>query len=641
MDSQGTASGFEALRHRLAILPRHLGLLSLALMVGIIAASGYLLDQAWQHAKRDQEQAAWNLALAASDNFNSEVAQLNAQLQAVADASGGDADPALLKTRLTEALRLTSGKVYALLGVDAQGQVTFTTTDQIPPGTDLSALDAIKTATSTQAVAIGPPINVDGDQYLTMAAPIHQPGAPDHIGLSLLRLSYFQKNLLISGIDPGGVLALFEIGGPEILRNPPAPAGSDLLAAGQALTRMLGDADNASSVDVSKLDQIPRLSVVVRAGALHVGVLVAVPMAVLWQNWWPQAIAIIAITLILLAMMVAFDLALGAELIRRREAEAKSDHNVGQYQLLAEHSSDVIMEVGFDKRCRYVSPAMEQLLGWTSADLIGRDTRFMVHPDDKVRLHDVVMSLTDTTRSVRTDFRHLHKNGKYVWVEINMRVIIRGGVLDSFVANLRDISGRVEAERRLAEASAVLVQLAGTDQLTGLANRQRFADEIEREWSRAARDKNPLSLLFIDIDFFKLYNETYGRKGGDNALKAVAGAIAAVLQRASDLAARWGGQKFGVLLPNTDLTGAMGVAEHLRAAVEALDLPHRVTPRGRLNVSIGVATAYPVLHQVPKPLIDEANANLSEAQRLGRNRVVAQYTEADASVDFRLPSGSK
>jgi PAS domain S-box-containing protein len=279
----------------------------------------------------------------------------------------------------------------------------------------------------------------------------------------------------------------------------------------------------------------------------------AVSAAVLWQSWWPQAIWIVAFSGILLAMMLRFHFALADELVRWRQAEDKSDYHIEQYRLLAEHSSDVIMRVGFDRRCRYVSPAMEQMLGWTAEELVGRDTRSMVHAEDKARLHDAAMSLTETSRSVRGEFRYLHKNGRYLWVDISMKRVNRGGVLDSYVANLRDISARVEAERRLAEASTELARLAATDQLTGLANRQRFDEEIEREWGRAARDKTPLSLLLFDVDFFKLYNDSYGRKAGDAVLKAVVGATVAALQRSSDLASRWGGEKFGLLLPNTDL----------------------------------------------------------------------------------------
>jgi len=210
---------------------------------------------------------------------------------------------------------------------------------------------------------------------------------------------------------------------------------------------------------------------------------------------------------------------------------------------------------------------------------------------------------------------------------MGMQVINVAGIADSFVANVRDISDRVEAERKLAEAAAEMVELAATDQLTGVANRRRFNQELEREWRRTAREELPLSLLLLDVDFFKIYNDTYGHQGGDDVLKAVAAAIGGALRRPLDVVARWGGEEFVVLLPATNVAGAIEVAETVRMAIEALKIPHRGAACGFLTASVGVATAYPCRNHATEPLIAEADANLYEAKRQGRNRVGAPPTE--------------
>lgn len=178
--------------------------------------------------------------------------------------------------------------------------------------------------------------------------------------------------------------------------------------------------------------------------------------------------------------------------------------------------------------------------------------------------------------------------------------------------------------RQLAESNVELARAARQDGLTGLANRRALDEALEAEWRRGLRDGKPLSFVLIDLDHFKLYNDRYGHVRGDECLRAVGDVIGATARRASDLAARYGGEELALLLPSTPAEGARAVAERLRARVAALGLPHegRTDGSNRLSVSIGVATLVPSPDEQQRVLVEAADAALYQAKRRGRDRVV-------------------
>jgi len=188
---------------------------------------------------------------------------------------------------------------------------------------------------------------------------------------------------------------------------------------------------------------------------------------------------------------------------------------------------------------------------------------------------------------------------------------------EHFVITHQDITERKRAELRVQE-------LAVLDAVTGIANRRRFDDELQSEWRRARRSGQPVSLALFDIDFFKLYNDTYGHIAGDECLKRVGEAMVNVCRRPGDLAARYGGEEFAIILGDTEHEVARDLAEGIRASIQALDIPHeRAIPAGCITVSVGVATARPDgdAHAVPFRLIEAADRALYEAKASGRNCV--------------------
>lgn len=178
------------------------------------------------------------------------------------------------------------------------------------------------------------------------------------------------------------------------------------------------------------------------------------------------------------------------------------------------------------------------------------------------------------------------------------------------------------SQQQLLDTNLVLQRLMNSDGLTGLSNRRHFDEYLELEWRRAMRDQAQLSLLMIDVDFFKTYNDSFGHVEGDEALRKVAAAIREASSRPSDLPARYGGEEFALVLPNTSPGGARLVAEKLRLAVEALKIPHIAPAEGAsLTISIGLSTMTPVQGTDCRQLIMAADKGLYTAKNNGRNQV--------------------
>jgi two-component system chemotaxis family response regulator WspR len=161
-----------------------------------------------------------------------------------------------------------------------------------------------------------------------------------------------------------------------------------------------------------------------------------------------------------------------------------------------------------------------------------------------------------------------------------------------------------------------------SDGLTGLSNRRHFDEYLELEWRRSLREQSQLSLLMIDVDYFKTYNDTFGHLEGDEALRQVAAAIRDASSRPSDLPARYGGEEFALVLPNTSQGGARLVAEKLRMTVAALKIPHIAPTEGSsLTISIGLSTVIPTAGSSCRELILAADKGLYLAKNNGRNQV--------------------
>jgi diguanylate cyclase (GGDEF)-like protein len=210
---------------------------------------------------------------------------------------------------------------------------------------------------------------------------------------------------------------------------------------------------------------------------------------------------------------------------------------------------------------------------------------------------------------------------------------------------------RVRNQLLIKRQADTLRKLAYNDALTGLANRRMFDDALDQEWRRAQRFSHQLSLLLVDVDFFKLYNDAYGHEAGDQCLQRVAAALRASARRPGDLTARYGGEEFALLLPHTDAAGARHVADKLLAGVAQLAIPHEATlVQGALvTVSVGVTcfdqasggwpqsslelrgTFPPAQTYNPKQLVAAADRALYAAKRGGRARAEYQHNDIQSA----------
>jgi diguanylate cyclase (GGDEF)-like protein/PAS domain S-box-containing protein len=302
-------------------------------------------------------------------------------------------------------------------------------------------------------------------------------------------------------------------------------------------------------------------------------------------------------------------------------AERQLRENKVVYRLLLEHSPEMIILSPFDHTSRFVSPAVEKITGFTSKEFLDREELEMIHPADRETAIKVIEELKRGNLLQVFKYRALQQGGGYRWVEGTVTGYIDPISLETagYVATVRDISEQKRREDQQASDFAELSTVAGMDELTGIANRRTFNRTFDRENLRQTRGVSDLSLILLDVDFFKSYNDLYGHLAGDECLQRVAASLQRVLKRDADLVARFGGEEFVVLLPVTGRAGAEAVARSILSSISALAIPHAGSPHGTLTVSMGVSSSPAGIAAERVSLLDCADRSLYLAKGLGRN----------------------
>ncbi|MGB8013892.1 MAG: sensor domain-containing diguanylate cyclase [Terriglobales bacterium] len=268
------------------------------------------------------------------------------------------------------------------------------------------------------------------------------------------------------------------------------------------------------------------------------------------------------------------------------------------FRALTEGSLDLICLVevkDYRHRFIYVTPSALDVVGWSAEELLQCGPEKFVTEESMSVISGDIDKLLHGQPTSMVLVEAVRKDGDRIWLENKVRVLEKksDGVM-SVVVCMRDVTKRKLLEDRLA-------RLALVDGLTGVDNRRAFDLGIDREWRRALRTGQPLSLILLDVDFFKRFNDAYGHQVGDDCLRSIAGTVRGAVTRAGDMVARYGGEEFAVLLPDTETAGAETLANEICRVVAALRIPHcgNQYTGGVVTVSCGISTALARLGHEP------------------------------------------
>lgn len=331
------------------------------------------------------------------------------------------------------------------------------------------------------------------------------------------------------------------------------------------------------------------------------------------SNAWPRWL--LAAVLVAVTSLLSYRLNLQEKL--RQKSERLRARSEDEFKQLAEASSDLILRLGDQGSCDYASAASAAILGIPPGELVGRKLVHITHPDDALIIEKALAQLESGQKRKRLEFRAIRKDGGMVWLEATVSKLAsaKDEENDGIVAIARDVT---KSKERYEE----LLATASTDALTGLANRGVFDQRLSETITDSLNKGRPLSLLMIDADNFKLYNDTYGHVAGDDCLRSIADVLRACTRRRTDLVARYGGEEFAVILLDTDQDGAQTIAAEIRDKIAALQIEHRANlPWGTASVSIGIASLdlFRGNETPDRELIDRADAALYAAKAAGRN----------------------
>ena len=307
------------------------------------------------------------------------------------------------------------------------------------------------------------------------------------------------------------------------------------------------------------------------------------------------------------------------------ETQSEFNNDSAVYRTLLESTQAIPWKIDWATMTfAYIGPQIEPLLGWSQDSwLTAEDWATRMHPEDREYVVNFCVSQSKAGVDHEADYRALTKNNGYVWIRDVVHVVRNEqGEVDSLIGFMFDISERKKSEEKLISLQKELEALSFKDGLTGVSNRRRFDSALEMELISARRSAQPLSLILLDVDLFKQYNDRYGHVQGDECLKNVAQTLGLAVTRPRDVVSRFGGEEFALILPETDADAANKVAERCLRLIENLQIPHEDSAISTfVTVSMGVGTIAPPAGDEPKHYIEAVDKLLYKAKQNGRNRI--------------------
>ncbi|MGG2398558.1 GGDEF domain-containing protein [Pseudomonas sp. SH1-B] len=284
----------------------------------------------------------------------------------------------------------------------------------------------------------------------------------------------------------------------------------------------------------------------------------------------------------------------------------------------------------------YIGPQIESLLGWSQASWVSaQDWATRMHPEDRDKVVEFCISQSQNGVDHEADYRALTAAGDYVWIRDVVHVVRDDkGEVEALIGFMFDISERKKTEEQLLTLQKQLEEYSYKDGLTGVANRRMFDSVLASEWANAQRTRQPLSLILLDIDHFKQYNDHYGHIQGDDCLKNVAQALSQAATRPRDFVGRFGGEEFVLVLPETDEAAARHIAERCRQLVRRQRIAHeRSSVAPMLTISLGVSTIVPGAHDRPLDFLNTVDKLLYKAKQRGRDRLELASTVSHSDTE--------
>jgi diguanylate cyclase (GGDEF)-like protein/PAS domain S-box-containing protein len=522
--------------------------------------------------------------------------------------------------------KYAGGRIRGIFVYDETGR-WLATTEQV----DLSAFNNSDRdyfqhhrASPDRGTLIGRPIKSrSGGQWIITASRRfnHPDGRFAGVALVTIDSAYFSRFYEQFDLGQNGAVSLVSADGIMLARSRDDGSFVGQDVSKTPLLRSLHDRPGASVYYFkSPIDGVQRLGFYRVSNRYPLLILATKASDDVLAPWRQQAFTRIALVVGLTLLIAGIGSLLVRQLVRGQRMAAALAAKEADFRLLAEQSSDMVMRIDLDERILYVSPACVRILGWEGHKLLGTHALVGVNAQDRPRVEQAVAALKNgEAEEARIIYRTRHREKQQTWVETALRVTRASntGKIDGVVAITRDVSEQKDLQDKLAA-------LATSDGLTGLANRRQFDDRLADEWARAKREGTPLSLLLIDVDHFKKFNDEYGHQAGDACLRSLGQILAEQVRRPADLAARYGGEEFALLLPNTDAEGCVKLGERVRAAVHELGMLHAQNlPSKLVTVSLGGATNVPAQAMSDFiALVAAADRALYAAKDSGRDRLV-------------------
>lgn len=296
------------------------------------------------------------------------------------------------------------------------------------------------------------------------------------------------------------------------------------------------------------------------------------------------------------------------------------------YKTLLESTLAIPWSIEWDtKQFSYIGPQIEKILGWRQDSWKSvEDWAMRMHVDDRAWVVDFCVAQSLAGVDHEADYRALTSSGEYIWLRDVVHVVRQpNGEVERLVGFMFDISERKRQEQELQELRKQLEEYSYQDGLTGIANRRLFDELLQREWLSAVREQTEFSMLLLDIDYFKAYNDDYGHIQGDAVLQQVAQVIKRTLTRPRDVVARFGGEEFAIILPDTSAKVASDIAQRIMHNIQKANIAHRTSPIAPyITVSVGVKTSKINEFDDRIAFLRSVDEALYRSKNQGRNSIV-------------------